>query len=123
MWEEKLGQASVAKLTHLLETGAIERSQVKELSYEHNMNVNPVYNDSHDKEENIVLTMERMLDRWYEMKVYSLSPSEARDKLLEILSESHCSPFVVDEMRKACKTGGEGQSSGDKTGSGSNIEE
>ena len=74
-----------------------------EMSYQHNMNVNTVYNQSHDKEENIVLTMERMLDRWYEFTVCSLSQSEAQSKLQEILRESHCSNFVVDEIRKLCQ--------------------
>ena len=61
-----------------------------DMSNQHNMNVNTVYNQSQDKEENIVLTKERMFDRWYEFTVSSLSQSGAQSKLLEILRESHC---------------------------------
>ena len=101
--EERLGRAVVTELLRLV--GHIGRRQVMEMSYQHNMNVNTVYNQSHDKEENIVLTMERMLDRWYEFTVCSLSTSGAQSKLLEILRESHCSNFVVDEIRKLCQAG------------------
>ena len=104
--EERLGQAVVAELLRLVGIGHIGRRQVMEMSYQHNMNVNTVYNQSHDKEENIVLTMERMLDRWYEFTVCSLTMSGAQSKLLEILRESHCSNFVVDEIRKLCEAGG-----------------
>ena len=88
--EERLGRAVVAELLRLVSIGHIGRRQVMEMSYQHNMNVNTVYNQSHDKEVNIVLTMERMLDRWYEFTVCSLSQSEAQSKLQEILRESHC---------------------------------
>ena len=71
--EERLGRAVVAELLRLVSIGHIGRRQVMEMSYQHNMNVNTVYNQSHDKEENIVLTMERMSDRWYEFTVCSLS--------------------------------------------------
>ena len=99
--EERLGRAVVTELLRLV--GHIGRRQVMEMSYQHNMNVNTVYNQSHDKEVNIVLTMERMLDRWYEFTVCSLSTSGAQNKLLEILRESHCSNFVVTEIRKLCR--------------------
>ena len=101
--EERLGRAVVTELLRLV--GHIGRRQVMEMSYQHNMNVNTVYNQSHDKEENIVLTMERMLDRWYEFTICSLSTSEAQSKLLDILRESHCSKFVVEEIRKLCQAG------------------
>ena len=125
--ENKLGRAVVAELTHLVGTGAISRSQVKEMSYEHNVNVNTVYNDSHDKEENIVTTMEGMLDSWYESNVCSLSQSGAQSKLLEILRESRCSNLVVEGIGKLCQApggGAEGDSSAENRGtfSGRNIE-
>ena len=120
--EQKLGQAVVAELTHLVVTGAIGRSQVKEMSYEHHMNVNMVYNDSRDKEENPDLTMKRMLDRWCEISVCFLSASDAQRKLLEILRESNCSPLTVHKISQLC--GGE-EASGENRGSftGSNIEQ
>ena len=108
--EEKLGRAVVAELTHLVSTGAIGRSQVKEMSYEYNMNANTVYNDSRDKEENIDQTVKRMLDRWCEITVCSLSASAAQKKFVEILSESSCSPLAVHKISQLC--GGE-ESSGE----------
>ena len=100
--EQKLGRAVVAELIHLVSTGAIGRSQVKEMSYEYNMNANMVYNDSRDKEEDIDLTMKQMLDRWCEITVCTLSPSVAQNKLLEILTESNCSNLAVHKIRQLC---------------------
>ena len=95
--EERLGRAVVAELLRLVGIGHIGRRQVMEMSYQHNMNVNTVYNQSHDKEENIVLTMERMLDRWYEFTVCSLTQSGAQSKLLEI--RKLCQADSLDENR------------------------
>lgn len=106
--EEKLGRDVLAELRRLVRIGHIGRSRVKEMSYEHGMNVNTIYNDSRDKEETIDTTMERMLDGWFEDTVCSLSLSEAQNKLLEILRESRCSSLVVEEIRKLCHTAGEG---------------
>ena len=124
--DEKLGPAVVAELRRLVSIGHVGRSQVKEMSYQHNMNVNTVYNQSHDKEENIVLTMERMLDRWYEITVWSLSQSGAQRKLVEILRESRCTNVVVEGIGTLCHTpGAGGESLVEHTGtfSGNNIEQ
>ena len=123
--EEKLGLAVVVELRRLVSIGHIGRSQVKEMSYQHNMNVNTIYNDSHDKEEKIDTTMERMLDGWYESTVCSLSQSGAQRKLLEILRESSCSNLVLDGIRKLSQpAGGGGDSSAENRGtfSGNNRE-
>ena len=44
--EEKLGRAVVRELRRLVSIGHIGRSQVKEMSYQHNMDVNTVYNET-----------------------------------------------------------------------------
>ena len=120
--EAKLGQAVVAELTRLVSTGAIRRREVKEMSYEHHMNVNTVYNQGQeDKQEDIQLTLERMLDRWYELSVCSLSASAAQSKLLEILEGSGCSNLAVHTIRDLCQAVGGG--GGEERGSfrGNNI--
>ena len=121
--EERLGHPVVAELLRLVSIGHIGRRQVMEMSYQHNMNVNTVYNQSHDKEENIVLTMERMLDRWYEFTVCSLSQSGVQSRLLEILRESRCSSLVVEEIAKLCHTAGEGGESSEVTWRGINTDQ
>ena len=98
--EEKLGRAVVSELRRLVSIGHIGRSQVKEMSYQHNMDVNMIYNDSDDRKENIVTTLEGMLDGWYKSTVCLLSQSGAQSKLLEILRESRCSNLVLDGIRK-----------------------
>ena len=123
--EEKLGRAVVRELRRLVSKGHIGKNQVKEMSYQHNMDVNMIYNDSHDKEENIVTTMEGMLEGWYESTVCSLSQSGAQSKLLEILRESSCSNLVVEGIGKLCQApGGGAESSGENKGNlrGKNID-
>ena len=99
--EEKLGRDVLAELRRLVRIGHIGRHQVKDMSYDYNMDVNMIYNDSRDKE-TIDTTMERMLDGWFEDTVCSLSQSEAQNKLLEILTESNCSNLAVHKIRQLC---------------------
>ena len=123
--EEKLGRAVVSELRRLVSKGHIGRSQVKEMSYQHNMDVNMIYNDSDDRKENIDTTLDRMLDGWYESTVCSLSQSGAQRKLLEILKESRCSNLVVEGIGKLCQApGGGAESSGENKGNlrGKNID-
>ena len=124
--EQKLGRAVLAELTHLVVTGAIGKSQIKEMSYEHHMNVNTVYNQGQEdkQEEDIQLTLEMMLDRWYEVSVCSLSASVAQNKLLEILEGSGCSNLVVHTIRELCQAvGGRAEFSSEERGSfrGNNV--
>ena len=122
-----LGRAVVTELRRLVSIGHIGRSQVKEMSYQHNMDVNMIYNDSDDRKENIDTTLDRMLEGWYESTVWSLSQSGAQSKLLEILRESSCSNLVVEGIGKLCQApegGAEGEFSAENRGtfSGNNIE-
>ena len=115
--EEKLGRAVVTELRRLVSIGHIKKNQVKEMSYQHNMDVNMIYNDSDDRKENIDTTLDRMLDGWYESTVCSLSQSGAQSKLLEILRESSCSNLVLEGIGKLCQpAGGEGGSSAENRG-------
>ena len=96
--EEKLGQAVLLKLSELVGGGVIVKREIKCMSYEYNMNVYNVYDDRRE-DERIEVTMERMLDRWYEDTLCELSPSEASAELLRILDET-CSNMVGIAVRE-----------------------
>ena len=94
--EERLGRAVVTELLRLVGIGHIGRSQVMDMSYQHNMNVFNTF-DSRKEDERIEVTMERMLDRWYELVVCNLSSSEARLELLRIVEDT-CPSLVAAKM-------------------------
>ena len=96
--EEKLGQGVLLKLCELVGGGVIEKYHIKCMSYEYNMDVYNVYSDRRE-DERIEVTMERMLDRWYEDTLCQLSPSEASAELLRILDET-CSNMVGIAVRE-----------------------
>ena len=96
--EEKLGQAVLLKLAELVGGGVIEKYHLKCMSYEYNMDVYNVYSDRRE-DERIEVTMERMLDRWYEDTLCQLSPSEASAELLRIVDET-CSNMVGIAVRE-----------------------
>ena len=94
--EEKLGRAVLVKLFEYINQGVIDKYLVKRMCYQHNMNVFNTF-DSRKEDERIEVTMERMLDRWYELVVCNLSASEAQLELLRIVEDT-CPPLVAAEM-------------------------
>ena len=94
--EEKLGRGVLVKLFEYISKGVIDKYLVKGMCYQHNMNVFNTF-DSRKEDERIEVTMERMLDRWYEDKVCNLSAFEARRELLRIVKDT-CPPLVAVEM-------------------------
>ena len=69
--EKKLGQGVLDKLFQLISSGTIERHHLKNLSYQHNMNVYTTYSQGVVKEDLLEVIFQDMLDRWYEESVWS----------------------------------------------------
>ena len=90
--EKKLGKAVLVKLFELINVGTITLRHLGKFSYQQNMNVFTTF-DNRDIKERIEVTMERMLDRWYEDTLCNLSASKALQELLRIVKET-C-PIVV----------------------------
>ena len=96
--EEKLGRAVLVKLFKLIETGHITERRLEKISYEQNMNVLTTFNTSRGNKEKIAVTLELMLDHWWEDKVCKLTASEALEELLRIV-ENTCPPVVGVTIR------------------------
>ena len=94
--EEKLGKAVLVKLFELVNLGTITLQHLGKISYQQNMNIFTTF-DNRDRKERIEVTMERMLDQWYEDKVCYSSTTEARRELLRIVKDT-CPPLVAVEM-------------------------
>ena len=95
--EEKLDQARLLKLFEFISRGSITKKHIEKISYKQNMNVVTTFNDRAVREK-IEVTLERMLDRWYEDSVCKLSASETLEELLRI-TRNTC-PIVVAESIK-----------------------
>ena len=93
--EEKLGKAVLHNLFEFISQGVIDYDHLEGMSYKHNMNVFTTFESS--RINRIEVTMERMLDRWYEERACTLSASEASQELLRIL-ENTCSPLVAVKL-------------------------
>ena len=110
--EERLGRSVLVQLFELVRKGVIDKQNLQRISYSYNMDVLTTF-DSRKEEERIEVTMERMLDRWYEDTVCNMSPTEALQELLRILEET-CPPLVRVRIRGSnLRTGSEVQSTGD----------
>ena len=92
--EEKLGRAVLVKLFGLIRTGNITEGCLEKISYEQNMNVLTTFVRSRGSKEKIAMTLERMLDHWWEDTVCKLTDSEAQEELLRIV-ENTCPPVVA----------------------------
>ena len=97
--EEKLGRAVLVKLFELINLGTITKQHLGKFSYQQNMNVFTTFENKEIKER-IEVTMERMLDRWYEDTVCKLSASETLQELLRIV-ENTCPPVVAVRIKES----------------------
>ena len=50
----------------------------------------------------LVDTFEMMLEEWFNEKLFEMSPSEAKLKLVSFLRDSKCSRKVVAHIQKLC---------------------
>ena len=64
------------------------------------MNVMVVYNRDHHTA-GIEFTMEHMLERWYNDKLFNIKPDKAQTLLIEILEGSKVPPNYVSQVKKA----------------------
>ena len=98
--EEKLGRPVLAKLFELVRKGSIQKSHVKDLSYDYNLNLYTTYTRGVDRDDLLETIVQDMLDQWCDQTLGSLPPAEASQLLLHHLEET-CSSFVVHSIREA----------------------
>ena len=97
--EEKLGTPVLAKLFELIRKGSIEKSHMKSLSYDYNMNLYTTFTRGEDRGDVLETIFQDMLDRWCDQTLGSLPPEEAFQLLIRHLEET-CSDFVVHSIRE-----------------------
>ena len=91
-----LGERVVKELLEFIRSGTVDRSQIQKISYK--MKAVIVFNHCMERQLNLIDTLCRMLDFWFQNEIFSLQPHEAKALLVDILKET--SPLIVSENIK-----------------------
>ena len=95
------GDNALILLRDYLKSGEIVEYQVKRMAEK--MGVKVVYNQNRlsvDLPENF----ERMLEEWYDQRLFDLESRNAKDILLDVLEYSNCSKKIVSRIEEAFKS-------------------
>ena len=98
--EEKLGSPVLATLFKLVAQGSLKRDELEKMSFTEHMDVVTTYDQCENDKKGVKLTLENMLDSWFENKLCLISPEESKSELLKIL-KAVCPPLVggaVEEL-------------------------
>ena len=91
-----LGERIVKELFEFIRSGTVDGPQIQRMSYK--MESAIVFNHCMDRQLNLIDTLCRMLDHWFQSQIFSLQPHEAKALLVEILKDT--SPLIVSENIK-----------------------
>ena len=91
-----LGERIVKELFEFIRSGTLDRSQIQKMSYK--MKAAIVFNHCMGRELNLIDTLCRMFDYWFQNEIFSLQPQEAKALLVDILQDT--SPLIVSENIK-----------------------
>ena len=95
------GDNALILLRDYLRSGEIVEYQVKRMAEK--MGVKVVYNQNRlsvDLPENF----ERMLQEWYDQRLFEFESRNAKDILLDVLEYSNCSKKIVSRIEEALKS-------------------
>ena len=95
------GDNALILLRDYLKSGEIVEYQVKRMAEK--MGVKVVYNQNRlsvDLPENF----ERMLQEWYDQRLFEFESRNAKDILLDVLEYSNCSKKIVSRIEEALKS-------------------
>ena len=92
------------QLRKYVKDGEIEKHNIRALAAK--MNVLRIYNENCNLVD-LVETFERMLEEWFNQKLFDRSPSEAKDLLMEVLSAERCqiAARFISTIRDLCSGG------------------
>ena len=91
-----LGERIVKELLEFIRSGTVDRGQIQKISYK--MKAVIVFNHCMDRQLNLIDTLCRMLDYWFQNEIFSLQPHQAKALLVDILKDT--SPLIVSENIK-----------------------
>ena len=97
--EEKLGSPVLATLFKLVAQGSLKRDALEKMSFTEHMDVVTTYDQCQNDKKGVKLTLENMLDSWFENKLCLISPEESQSELLKIL-KAVCPPLVSSAVEE-----------------------
>ena len=84
----------IGKLLNAVKKTHIEKTHLRAMADE--MDVRETF-DRYEREP-LVFVLEQMLDEWYKTSTLDEDHQKAQEKLRDVLEESHCSPYVINEV-------------------------
>ena len=91
-----LGERIIQELFEFIRRGTVDSSQIQRMSYK--MKAVMVFNHCMSRQLNLIDTLCRMLDHWFQNQIFSLQPHEAKTLLVDFLKDT--SPLIVSENIK-----------------------
>ena len=64
------------------------------------MNVLVTYNKAQARY-GVEVTLDRMLEKWFNDKLYDMTPQQAQSLLIEVLEDSKVAPNYISQVKKA----------------------
>ena len=91
-----LGERVIQELFEFIRRGTVDSSQIQRMSYK--MKTVMVFNHCMSRQLNLIDTLCRMLDHWFQNQIFSLQPHEAKTLLVDFLKDT--SPLIVSKILK-----------------------
>ena len=99
------GREALNTLRYLVKSGEIEAPEVWSLAQHRRVRARIIYNEN--KHLPLTETFERILEFWLNQELFRLQPESARALLVEVLTDSRCTPKVIAiiEQKMGLQTG------------------
>ena len=105
------GEETLKQLRRFVSNGDIKERQIQAMA--DMMEVKRVFNSNNDKAGvDIRETFERMLEEWYNQKLFDFNPYDAKTELINVLGNSRCNipNRFVSKIRDLCESYKQGPS-------------
>ena len=97
------GDNFIGTIQILIKKGSLAKENIKDIA--DCMEVREEYDKQNDNGCELICIFECILDAWYaDFKNGPPPPSEAQETFLSFLRETHCVPYVVNEVEKSFKS-------------------
>ena len=93
------GEETLQQLQEFVRAGDITDPTVRTMAGK--MGLLRIYNENQHKVD-LVFTFALMLEHWYKEELFDLQPSEARSRLISVLTGSKAPNMVVSRIQKLC---------------------